>query len=107
MDLVKVPKPKQRLQVMRDDEWKLYGTKVPRSIWALNSNPIAWPMVPISVYLKPQSEPTQTTGPSFVTWSLLGKPFPNNKERIMSKHTIHSMPDSAEGNTVAGHACWS
>ena len=26
----------------------LYGTKIPRSIWALNSDPAAWPMTPIS-----------------------------------------------------------
>ena len=82
----------------------MYGTKVPRSIWALNFDLAAWPMAPTSFYSKPQSEPTQTVGPSFVTWSLLDKPSPNNKERITSKHTIHSMPDSAQGNTVAGHA---
>ena len=49
----------------------------------------------------------QTAGPSFVTWSLLGKPFLNNKERIMSKHTILRMPDSAQENTAVGHAYWS
>ena len=84
----------------------LYGTKVPKSIWALNSNPAAWPMTPISFYPKPQFEPTKTAGPSFVTWSLLGKPFPNNKERIMSKHSILRMSGRAQGNTTTEHACW-
>ena len=81
----------------------MYDTKVPRSIWVLNFDPAAWPMAPISFYPKPQSKPTQTAGPSFVTWSLLEEPFPNNKERITSKHTILRMPDSAQGNTRHAH----
>ena len=31
----------------------MYDTKVPRSIWALNSDPAAWPMTLISFYPKP------------------------------------------------------
>ena len=85
----------------------MYSTKVPKSIWALNFDPAAWPMTLISFYPKPQSEPTQIAGRSFVTWSLLGKPFPNNKERIMSKHTILRMLGNAQGNTAVGHAYWS
>ena len=53
-------------------------------------------------YPKPQSEPTHTAGPSFVTWSLLGKPFPSNKERITSKYTILCMPGSAQGTPLLG-----
>ena len=33
------------------------------------------------------TQPSQTTNPSFITWPLLGKTFPNNKERLMPKHT--------------------
>ena len=85
----------------------MYGTKVPRSIWALNFDPTTWPITPISFYPKPQYEPTQTAGLSFVTWSLLGKPFQINKERITSKYTILRMPSGTQGNTVAEHAYWS
>ena len=53
-------------------------------------------------YPKPQSEPTHTAGPSFVTWSLLGKPFPSNKERITSKYTILCMPGSTQGTPLLG-----
>ena len=39
---------------------------VPKSIWALDFDSVAWPMAPISFYLRPQPKPTQATGPSFV-----------------------------------------
>ena len=50
----------------------MYGTVVLRSIWALDSDSAAWPMAPISFYPKPQPEPTQATGPSFVLLNGLG-----------------------------------
>ena len=80
----------------------MYGTKVPRFIWALNSGPAVWPMAPISFYPKLQSEPTPTAGPSFATWSLPGKSFPNTKERIMSKRTIHNVLGSAQETLLPG-----
>ena len=69
----------------------MYGTMVPRSIWALNFDPTMWPMAPVSYYPKPPPEPTQTAGPSFATWSLLSKPFPSNKESdIQTHHPLHT-----------------
>ena len=50
----------------------MYGTVVPRSIWALDLDSTAWPMPPISFYLKPQPEPTQATGLSFELLKNLG-----------------------------------
>ena len=85
----------------------LYGTVVPRSIWALNPNSVAWPIAPVSFYSKPQPRPTRTIGPSFATWSLLGKSFPSNKERMTFKHTIPCIPGSALGNIAAKHTYWS
>ena len=80
---------------------------VPRSIWALNFDLATWPIAPVSFYPKPQPEPTQTADPSFATWSLLGKPFPSNKERLTFKHTIPCIPDNALGNITAEHIYWS
>ena len=85
----------------------LYGTVVPRSIWALNPNSVAWPIAPVSFYSKPQPRPTRTIGPSFATWSLLGKSFRSNKERMTFKHTIPCIPGSALGNIAAKHTYWS
>ena len=85
----------------------MYSTVVPRSIWALNPDPAMWPIAPASFYSKPQPKPTRTTGPSFATWSLLGKPFSSNKERMTFKHTIPCIPNSALGSIAAEHIYWS
>ena len=85
----------------------LYDTMVLRSIWALNPDSATWPIAPVSFYPKPQPKPTQTTGLSFATWSLLGKPFPSNKERMTFKHTIPCIPGSALGSIVTKHIYWS
>ena len=80
---------------------------VPRSIWALNFDSATWLITPVSLYLKPQSKPTRTIGRSFATWSLLGKLFLSNKERMTFKHTIPWIPGSALGSIAAEHIYWS
>ena len=85
----------------------LYNIVIPRSIWALNSDSATWPIAPVSFYPKPQSKPTRTIGPSFATWSLLGKLFLSNKERMTFKHTIPCIPGSALGSIAVEHIYWS
>ena len=80
----------------------MYGTKVPRSIWALSSGPATWLIAIISFYPKPQPEPTQTAVPNFATWPFLCKLFPNTRERIMPKPTIHNMLGSAQETPLSG-----
>ena len=80
---------------------------VPRSIWVLNPDSATWPIAPVSFYPKPQSKPTWTTSPSFSTWSLLGKLFPSNKERMTFKLSIPCIPGSALGSIAAEHIYWS